>query len=716
MRKRIKFYIHHRHFESLDAGSLGFWAMLKLVLLAVLQVVYYACYGVGLILLSLIKLPGQIIKVLVNLPTHLWRLHAKIRTAEFRRSLFIFTAFAVIVAVVMSSASLIAVGQQLKGRVLGTSDDGLNHLNEARNALEAQDISRAEQNFTAALASFQSSEQQLRSTSLVLQGLLSLVPQKQDADQLLEAAQLMTTAGQNATKAFAITQQLKIGPEGISGSDAPGQNLEQLRSLITNATTAVQRAAGLLGNVSPLILPSDKQPIFMAARDTLLALRSTLQTLQQGTDLLFDIAMGQKNILLIFQNNNELRPTGGFVGTIGSAHFDNGQIKQLDIRSVYDYDGQLQEKILPPQPMYAVNNRWYLRDANWFADFPTSASRLIAMYEKEGGETPDLVITMTPELVINLLGQTGPISLPQHGATLTPENFIEVVQTTTSVTYDKQLNQPKQLLADFFPVLLQKLSQTEHGGLLAMLSTVQQALFEKQILLYSRNQQLQSKIEAFNWGGKLRDSDRDYLNVVSANLGGTKTDRYLTRNITVNSSINPDGSIINTINYTVANPLPNQPGLENVSFIRFLVPQGSELQSSAGFSDVPLPRLEGDYQRDSYVESWEQTLHRDIQSGTYTGTENGKTLFANWLKVAGGETKTVTLSYKLPFSLRSSDRLSMLWQKQPGILNTHISYGVKFSGRKAVWQNFSSSDFSSDQQTYTGDLTKDLFLGLVLTK
>jgi hypothetical protein len=63
----------------------------------------------------------------------------------------------------------------------------------------------------------------------------------------------------------------------------------------------------------------------------------------------------------------------------------------------------LQEKILPPLPMLAINDRWYLRDSNWFLDFPTNAKKATQFYEKEARETPDLIITVTPNLIVDLL-------------------------------------------------------------------------------------------------------------------------------------------------------------------------------------------------------------------------------------------------------------------------------------------------------------------------
>ncbi len=711
MKKQIKFYFHHDQFDEVDfkAQRDGSWFKRFLIFLG--DVIFNGCYFIGLALINVVLLPVRFVKVMKDFPRSISNLQNKI--PQLRRSLSIFASLAIIVGIVISSAGLVASGQRLKGRVLGASDSGLSYLNEAKEALEQQDTSRAGLNFTQALEKFESSQHEFDSTSLVLKGLLSLVPQKQDADNLLEVAKLMTEAGQNATQAYALTEKLKISQDGIIGDGTAETSLKQLQNLINTSSEKVLLAGQLMNKIDPGILPSDKQPLFLTARDSLASMTATLQTMRDGTSLLFDIVLGQKNLLLVFQNNNELRPTGGFMGTIGSAVLNNGKIEHLDIRSVYDFDGQLQDLILPPQPMFIANNRWYLRDSNWFGDFPTSASRMIVMFEKEGGETPDMVMALTPDLIIDLLRRTGPLAMPQYGVTLTADNFIETTQTATSITYDKQINQPKQILADFFPMLLQQLSKEENGGLIGVMEILQTSLYQKNVLLYSRNADLENKINSFNWGGQVRSTDRDYLNVISSNLGGTKTDRSLIKKVNLQSHIDSNGTVTNSLTYTVTNPLPAQNGLENNSFVRFLVPKGSKLKSAVGFEDVQLPHFSTNgYQKDSAISEWESTLSRDFNSGTYIGEESGKTMFGNWLKVKGGETKTATVEYRLPFTLKQFDRLSLLIQKQSGS-NLSFNYQVNLNGRESLWQNFNPNRKDGDI-SYQTDLTKDIFLGQVI--
>ncbi len=91
----------------------------------------------------------------------------------------------------LHSAFLIASGQHLKGRVLGSADDGIEHLKNAQVALQAQDSTASGQQLQLALSSFKTSKDDLNNSNILLRGLMSILPQKNDADKLLEASSLI---------------------------------------------------------------------------------------------------------------------------------------------------------------------------------------------------------------------------------------------------------------------------------------------------------------------------------------------------------------------------------------------------------------------------------------------------------------------------------------------------------------------------------------------
>jgi hypothetical protein len=352
----------------------------------------------------------------------------------------------------------------------------------------------------------------------------------------------------------------------------------------------------------------------------------------------------------------------------------------------------------------------FLRDSNWFTDFPSSASVITRFFEREGGETPSLVVAVTPDTIAKLLELTGPITV--GSSTITKDNITELLQTQTSLNYDKSANNPKQLLADAFPVLLQKLGSLRGAGLLPLWSALETSLQNKQLLLTSNVAAMEQHLAALNWNGALQNTDRDFLLLSSSNLGGTKTDQFLTKVYNLETAIEADGRITNTVTVTVTNPLPKDSGLTNTSFWRIYTPKGSRLSASTGFDAVTLPRLDDKrYTEDSSIAAWNQNTSIDNSSGTFTSQENNTTVFGNWLVVAGGETKTASISYTLPFNLKNIDRYSLLWQKQPGSKQETYNISLHSDSNHILWR---SQNAPQGAQPQAGELNRDFWYGIVL--
>jgi hypothetical protein len=72
-----------------------------------------------------------------------------------------------------------------------------------------------------------------------------------------------------------------------------------------------------------------------------------IKPLNQLTQLGEDLLEGKKNYLILLQNQNELRPTGGFIGSFANFSINRGSIEKIKLTSIYDIDGQLLEKNCP---------------------------------------------------------------------------------------------------------------------------------------------------------------------------------------------------------------------------------------------------------------------------------------------------------------------------------------------------------------------------------
>jgi hypothetical protein len=736
--KKFILYTHHRSFLTVKTKDKP-WPVrfLSKVLDFLLNIFYFT----GLAIISVLEFVGNKIVALyqktlffiITPPQKAYRaLIRDIKTTKktfperlklvvqknFARTLLIFCCISVLGYCGIASLHLIANGLEVKNQVMQTAALGNTYLSQAKDALAGQDFTTANNRFALAFQAFNQGQNELAASGLLLNQLMSILPQKQTADGLLEAASLVSSSGQDFIALQNQIKQLQIGPSGLSSSSRPtGQALDNIDAGIGRISNKISRANTLVNKIDPGLLPASVRENFVDLKTKLQIAQFTLSNFSMVFGLAENLLKGDKNILVLFENNNELRAGGGFIGTFGNLKINNGQISRINVSSIYDIDNQLAQNIQPPTPLLKVSGNWYMRDANWFADFPLSASKISDFYEMEGGETPDVVIAMTPNIIVDWLKITGSIKLPNYGVTLSSDNFVEETQAVTTMSNDLPTNAPKQLLADLVPILLQKISQSPSSVWPQIIQSLQDNLNNKQIVVYSRDTGLENQFKEFNWAGSVNNTDRDYLSVVTSNLGATKTDLYIDQKINLATTIGDDGTITNEVDITRTNKMPNLPGTFNNSFMRIYVPLGSKLVSNIGFDYQILNYPVGqNYQADPDVYNWEKNSVKDVVTGTYIGQESGKTFYGNWLNVNAGQSRTVKLIYQLPFKLSEVDKYSLLLQKQIGSTNSDFNWTVNFTGRQIAWKNFQTQTLNTDNLNSDIILDKDYFLGLVLSK
>ncbi len=592
----------------------------------------------------------------------------KVKKQKVWAQLTSFALASLLVVGLLQTALYLSSAKKASGEILGAATSAYSELHSASKDLSAQNFSSAQQLFEQAQSNIKDAQDKLGN----FRALTWLTPQANSADHVLKGASALALAGQKITTALDIFDQLQVSSKGV-GSDfntKVSENkalLAQGRDLVTEASAEFDQTSGL---------PENYLQSFNDAKLQVTELGSILKQLVDLEDLYLGLFSGPKTYLLIFQNTDEIRATGGFIGTYGVLETNQGSITKLRIESIYQLDGQIYEEIAAPGQMQPLIKRWGIRDANWFADFPTSASKLLYFFEK-GGETADGVISATPALFEDLLKLVGPIDMPSYGVTLTAENFQEVVQYKTSVDYDKTLNQPKKMLADFAPLLLNRLTNLSKDQWFSLLQIFEQSLHSRSILLYCKDSDTEKQIDDLGFSGKLLATDYDYLSIVNTNLGGTKTDLHVNQQANLETRILSDGTVMDTLTLT----RQNQADASNKDFLRILVPLGSQFISASGFDQYDYyASVARGLSTDAGLNAWDQgELHSDV----FVRTENGKSEFSGWLNTDPGQEKTIQITYMLPF--KASSGYSLLLQKQAASLPLQFEGSISLGSFDAKW-------------------------------
>ncbi len=385
-----------------------------------------------------------------------------------------------------------------------------------------------------------------------------------------------------------------------------------------------------------------------------------------------------KKYLVLFQNDGELRPTGGFMSAFAVLHVDKGRVKAEKSDDIYSLDNKFNKRIEPPEAIkkYLNEKVWHLRNMNMSPDFKVAMDTFEPYYNELPGEYEvDGIVAIDTEVLKRIVEVTGPLEVTGYG-TFTTENdkrcnLAHIVCELEHII-DKPLatlvtNRKSSILGPMMQALLQKSMGGGKEQLAKLLPLGFELLEEKHIQVYFKDETAQKAAEAFNIAGRIVEFDGDYLAINNTNLGGAKSNFYIEDTVEQDIDIQPDGTIVKkvTISYTHTEPMDNcnleagQLCLSGIqrNYFRVYVPKGSVLNGN-------------------------ESLGSQVEM--QTGEEFGKTYFDGFFELRPESKVKVQLTYTLPFKAQPGQDYKLLVQKQAGTKNdTHI---VRISGKEEEFE------------------------------
>ncbi len=378
----------------------------------------------------------------------------------------------------------------------------------------------------------------------------------------------------------------------------------------------------------------------------------------------------KKTYLLLLQNNAELRPTGGFVGSFALITFENGKLLDFLVEDVYTADGQLKGHVEPPAPIkkYLGEGGWYLRDVNWDPDFPTTARQAEWFLQKELDKEVDGTLAINLHVAKHLLEAIGPVTIPDYSETITSQNLFERAEYHSEINFFPGSTQKKDFLGSLARTIYSKMQSLSTGEFLSLARAFDQSLAERQLLISPKNESLSAVFVENNWAGDIISPAcnpapclADYWNLVEANVGVNKANYFVNRQILHQLTILKENHLRATtkVTYTNTSAAQSWPAGDYKNYLRLYVPLGSELES---------------------VTIGDQKLS---QSAVEITREHNKTVFAFLTTVPIKATSNVTITYTLPGKLtfETGNPLASytgLFQKQSGVgkdpLTIEIAY------------------------------------------
>lgn len=384
----------------------------------------------------------------------------------------------------------------------------------------------------------------------------------------------------------------------------------------------------------------------------------------------------EQTYVILFMNDKELRPTGGFLTAYSVFRVDKGRFKVDRSSDIYSLDATISTH--PPAPReiksYHKNvNRLFIRDSNLSPDYLASIRMFEELYDKSSERVDyDGIIAVDTHVLVDaleILGDTEVRGVLFSSKTDKRCNCPQVIyrlldEIDRPVAYMKE--DRKGILGDLLLGLTQKalgFSPSQYWGSLSQMMI--KNLNEKHVLVYMIDKETQKSMEGLNFAGRIKEFDGDYLHINDTNFAGAKSNLYVKHQVKSETEITRSGKVERTLTLEYRNPEPHsncnlefagvlgQGGLcinaTLRNWLRIYVPLGSKLVEFKGSQ--------------TKVESYD---------------ELGKTVFEGFMTVQPEGKAQVTVKYTLPFEVDDKDNYKLLIQKQPGTVGH--SYQVLVNG------------------------------------
>lgn len=399
---------------------------------------------------------------------------------------------------------------------------------------------------------------------------------------------------------------------------------------------------------------------------------------------------GEKFYFVIFQNDGELRPTGGFMTAYGILRVDKGKITPVLSQDIYYLDSLIGKTEPAPEALVkyvrlpyqeevkkGIKPHWRLRDMNLSPDFRLSMEKFYTYYQKVPvSRKINGVLAVDTKVLVELLKITGPVGVPEWGnfsAELDKRCDCPQVVYRLEELADKPVSSlnlsRKAVIGPLMHSVLLNAFQSPKAKMPLLVEAALKSIYEKHLLVYLFDERAQNAVEAFNLGGRIKDFEEDYLHLNDTSFSGAKSNLFIKQAFEQKIETASDGTITKTVTVNYKNPAP--PSDCNIergglclnapyrNWVRLYVPKGSVLIETSGF---------------------------ETEIKTYE--ELGKTVFEGFYgdkyPLRPQSSAKVVFKYTLPFKVKKGEEFRLLIQKQPGVES--YEYLIDFNGQKQEFE------------------------------
>jgi len=444
---------------------------------------------------------------------------------------------------------------------------------------------------------------------------------------------------------------------------------------------------------------------------------------------------GPKTYLLLAQNSDELRPTGGFITAAGTLLLQDGQVGNLSFQNSGDLDDWTKPYPTAPWQLqeYMDSPVLIFRDANWFTNYPKAALYAEDLYSYYSGYSVNGVIAFDQQFLVEVLGVLGPVQVEDASYPIDAGNVIAYMRAAKTPTA-ADLATPGWSNKIFINHITRALIDKVFSGNVPWKQLAQvliQSMNEHHILLKLDDPVLTSFLATRGWDGVVRPGNGDFLMVVDSNVGFNKT------NAVVDTSLSYSVDLTN-----LSAPLAQLDAVHqnNANSNVPCYPRSYITSADTGTAyweyDYPIDRCYWDYLRvympagtrllDATPEAIpaEWTIHQDGAPARVDVLDEGIAgvqAFGTLKVVPGGQSVTTEFQFALPAGVVKSQPISnqkdyhLRVQKQPGTLAVPITILINLPDNSTIQTVPSGAKVQDHTVLFQTDLSQDLEFDIIFT-
>ncbi len=321
--------------------------------------------------------------------------------------------------------------------------------------------------------------------------------------------------------------------------------LETTLDLLRDAQPQLAYTARALARVQQARARLDTAQLSPRLAHWIAELDAALPRLQQGVHgaLILPQLLGTseaRTYLLLMQNEDELRPAGGFLTGVARVMVEDGRIAHVYFENsaeVTDYQRPYPD---PPDPLREIMglDLWVFHDSNWSPDFPTSARQAVAFYQQRYATPIHGVLALDQEAFRRLMESLEPLAVESYPEPITAGNIIPALRQSRynpphPSPREAWEGQHKAFLEDVLTAAIHKVQEQPEQIDFAQLGLALITAFEERhMFAYAlKDADMAALLHEAGWDGALYQGAGDYVMGVDANLGYNKVNAYVAESI-----------------------------------------------------------------------------------------------------------------------------------------------------------------------------------------